>query len=100
MSTSAIDIRQYRAIDVRFEPTTLVVDLEDGRTLTVPLDWFPRLANGSPDERAHWRFIDEGAGVHWPDLDEDLSIQGLLDGRPSAERLESVQRWIAGREKR
>ncbi len=84
-------------LDVRFEPDTLIVALEDGRTLSVPLAWFPRLVHGSLEERAHWRFIDDGTDVHWPDLHEDISIQGLLEGKPSAEHEESVQTWIVGR---
>jgi hypothetical protein len=60
----------------------LVVDLVDGRAISVPLAWYPRLAYGSAAERAHWRFIGEGEGIHWPDLDGDISIDGLLGGRP------------------
>jgi len=69
---------------------TLVVDLVDGRTITVPLTWYPRLAYGTPTERVRWRLIGEGEGIHWPDLDEDISIEGLLAGRRSGETQASL----------
>jgi len=72
----------------------LVVELVDGRTITVPLAWYPRLAHGSPNERADWRFIGEGEGIHWPQLDEDISIEGLLAGRRSGETQASLRRWL------
>jgi hypothetical protein len=73
------------------------VDLADGRTITAPVAWFPRLANGSPAERANWRLIGRGDGIHWPDLDEDVSVEGLLAGRRSGESQESLRRWLQGR---
>ena len=78
----------------------LVVDLTDGRTITVPLIWFPRLSYGSPDERTNWRLIGNGAGIHWPDLDEDISVESLLAGRRSGETQESLRRWLNTRELR
>jgi hypothetical protein len=75
----------------------LVVDLVDGRTITVPLAWYPRLAHGSPTERSRWRFIGEGEGIHWPELDEDISVDGLLAGRRSGETQASLGRWLAHR---
>ncbi|MEQ1898838.1 MAG: DUF2442 domain-containing protein [Vicinamibacterales bacterium] len=75
----------------------LVVDLVDGRTITVPLAWYPRLAQGSPAERSRWRFIGEGEGIHWPDLDEDISVEGLIAGRHSGETQPSLRRWLEGR---
>ena len=75
----------------------LVVDLVDGRTITVPLTWYPRLAHGTPAERANWRFIGEGEGIHWPDLDEDISVEGLLAGRRSGETQASLRRWFESR---
>ncbi len=77
----------------------LVVRLIDGRTLTVPLDWYPRLLHGSPSERANSEIIGEGYGIHWPDLDEHLSVEGLLAGRRSGESEKSFQRWLVAREK-
>jgi hypothetical protein len=62
----------------------LVVDLTDGRTITVPLVWFPRLLHGTPDERTNWRLIGNGGGIHWPGLDEDISVESLLAGRDLA----------------
>lgn len=75
----------------------LVVELVDGRTITVPLTWYPRLAHGTPAERANWRLIGEGEGIHWPDVDEDISIEGLLAGRRSGETQASLRRWLESR---
>jgi hypothetical protein len=72
----------------------LCVDLVDGRTISVPLLWYPRLAHASPEERSHWRFIGRGEGIHWPDLDEDISIANLLAGKPSGESQRSLKRWL------
>ena len=72
----------------------------DGRTLTVPLAWFPRLWYGSEEERARFEIIGDGSYIHWPDLDEDLTIAGLLAGRRSGETGDSLKRWLAGRGKR
>ena len=75
----------------------LVVDLADGRTITVPLAWFPRLVYGTPAERANWRLIGGGVGIHWPDLDEDISVESLLAGRGSGETQASLRRWLQTR---
>ena len=75
----------------------LMVDLADGRTITVPLTWFPRLMHGTPAERANWRLVGGGEGIHWPDLDEDISTNSLLAGRSSGETQESLRRWIERR---
>lgn len=72
-----------RVRDVRFEDDALSVDLVDGRTITVPLSWYPRLANASARQRASWELAGAGYGIHWPDLDEDLSTEGLLRGAPA-----------------
>src|SRR5437870_5012293 len=79
---------------------TLTVDLADGRTISVPLAWYPRLQNGSRKERSNWRLIGRGEGIHWPDLDEDLSVEGLIAGQPSAESQASFKRWLAARRPR
>jgi hypothetical protein len=76
---------------------TLSVDLTDGRTLLLPLGWYPRLLHGTPEEREHWELIAQGSGIHWPDLDEDLSLEGLLAGRASAESQRSFERWLRSR---
>lgn len=78
MNTSIVSPSQARARSVEFVPDSLVVHLEDGRTLSVPLEWFPRLRDASPEQRTHWRMIGPGSGIHWPELDEDLSVAGLL----------------------
>jgi len=75
----------------------LIVDLADGRTITVPFAWFPRLARGTPAERANWRLIGRGVGIHWPDLDEDISVESLLAGRRSVETQASLRRWLQAR---
>ena len=69
-----------RAVDVSISEDELTVHLADGRRLTVPLVWFPRLLHGNPEDRRNWRLIGDGRGIHWPDLDEDLSVEGLLKG--------------------
>jgi hypothetical protein len=76
---------------------TLAVALIDGRTLAVPLSWYPRLAHARPAERNHWRLIAGGAGIHWPDIDEDISIDALLAGIRSAESPASLRKWLSAR---
>lgn len=75
----------------------LVAELEDGRIISVPLEWFPRLAEGSPKELSNWRLIGGGGGIHWPDLDEDISTESLLEGRRSAETSDSLRQWRSRR---
>jgi len=75
-----------RIVDVRFDEDRLAVDFVDGRTLAVPLAWFPILLHASPEARAHWEISAAGFGIHWPLLDEDLSAAGLLQGLPSVQR--------------
>ena len=82
MSTSALNAGE-RVQDVHVGEDTLSVDLMDGRTITVPLAWYPRLLHATPEERNSWRVAGGGFGIHWPDLDEDLSTEGLLRGAPS-----------------
>jgi hypothetical protein len=88
--------RSLRAHGVHFGEADLIVELLDGRTVTVPLAWFPRLFHGTAAERAHWRWVG-GGGIHWPDLDEDISIEGIILGRPSGESQESLRRWLEQR---
>lgn len=99
MTTSPLptDTSEARAQRVSLTEDALAVDLVDGRTITVPLTWYPRLAHGTPEERANWRFIGEGEGIHWPQLDEDISIEGLLAGRRSGETQASLRRWFETR---
>ncbi len=79
MSTSAARSVMVLATDVRFEKEMLLVLLSDGREIGVPLEWFPRLRDASPEQRGHWRLIGKGVGIHWPDIDEDISVSGLLE---------------------
>jgi len=72
----------------------LTVDLIDGRTISVPLAWYPRLLHGTPEERNNWRFIGDKEGIHWSDLDEDISVENLLFGKPSGESQHSFERWL------
>lgn len=73
-----------RVTDVRCANDQLVVDLADGRTISTPLAWYPRLLYATPEQRARWEHVGGGFGVHWPELDEDLSVRGMLRGAPSA----------------
>ncbi len=73
-----------RVLDVRFDEHSLIVDLVDGRTISAPLAWYPRLLHGTADQRAKWEPCGGGYGIHWPELDEDLSTEGLLRGAPAA----------------
>jgi len=88
------------ATRVEVSDVALTVDLADGRTVSVPLLWYPRLVHGSRQERDNWRFIGHGDGIHWPALDEDISIANLLAGKPSGESQRSLKRWLEDREKR
>ncbi len=72
-----------RVLDVHFDEHSLIVDLVDGRTISAPLAWYPRLQHGTPDQRAKWEPCGGGYGIHWPELDEDLSTEGLLRGAPA-----------------
>src|SRR3989304_3772947 len=94
MSSSAVEIRQARAQAVTVTDEALIVDLADGRTITVPLAWYPRLPKPSPAERGNWRFVGDREGIHWPDLDEDISVEGLLAGKRSGETQSSLKSWL------
>jgi hypothetical protein len=82
-----------RATEVFLSEDSLTVRLDDGRSLSVPLTWYPRLLDGSIPERENYELIGEGEGIHWPDLDEDISVAGLLAGRRSAESAASLAKW-------
>ena len=94
MSILAVEIAVPSAVDVRATDDTLSVDLSDGRTISVPLGWYPRLEHASPAEQANWRLIGRGHGIHWEDIDEDLSVEGLLSGKPSGESQASFKKWL------
>ena len=97
MTTSTIEIRSALAQDVRVTEEALEVDLCDGRSASAPLAWCPRLVHGTRKERAHWRLIGNGEGIHWPDLDEDVSVESILSGRTSAESARSLEQWLQSR---
>jgi len=97
MTTSPIDHWPAFAQTVQVTDDTLTVDLADGRSIAVPLAWYPRLAHGTPAECSNWRLIGRGEGVHWPDLDEDISVENLLSGARSGESQRSFKEWIAAR---
>ena len=97
MASSPTEAASPQAQSVRVDDDTLVVGLVDGRSVSVPIAWYPRLANGSPAERADWRLVGRGTGIHWPQLDEDIAVDDLLAGRRSAESQSSLKRWLAGR---
>jgi hypothetical protein len=94
MSTSTVEIEIPFAQYVKVTKDSLEVDLSDGRTICVPLAWYPRLVHGTPTERTKWRLIGRGTGVHWPDLDEDISVEGLLAGKASGESQVSFAKWL------
>ena len=97
MTTSSIDLKSALAQSLQVSADTLHVELADGRTLAVPVTWYPRLAHGTPAERAQWELIGHGHGIHWPQLDEDISVEDLLAGRRSSETQASLQRWLGSR---
>jgi hypothetical protein len=99
MDFSVSKLQPVKALDVSVADDTLTVDLADGRTLSVPLAWYPRLLHGTTEERRNWRLIGDGVGIHWPDLDEDISVEGMLLGKRSGERQDSLQRWLDARAK-
>ncbi len=98
MSSLAIEIEEARAQSVRVSEDALSVDLVDGRTIIVPLVWYPRLWHGTSQERDRLEIIGDGAYIHWPDLDEDLTVAGLLVGRRSGEGAKSLKKWLQDRE--
>jgi Protein of unknown function (DUF2442) len=96
MSTLVTE-RDVFAESVQFTDDSIVVLLDDGRALSVPLTWFPRLLHGTKSEREKVELISDGEGIHWPELDEDISVEGLLAGRRSAESDASLSRWLEKR---
>lgn len=98
MNSSVVEMQEARAQSVTVAEEALTVDLVDGRTIIVPLAWYPRLSYGTPGERSHFEIFGHGAYIHWPDLDEDLTVAGLLAGRHSEESPQSLQKWLEARE--
>jgi len=97
MSISVIEIAVPTAENVMVTDDALNVDLSDGRTISTPLAWFPRLVHATQQERNNWRLIGKGHGIHWEDIDEDISVEGLLAGRPSGESQASFKKWLGRR---
>ncbi|MBI5235690.1 MAG: DUF2442 domain-containing protein [Deltaproteobacteria bacterium] len=100
MNISAVEIEIPLAEDVKVTKDSLSVDLSDGRTISVPLEWFPRLLQATSKERNNWRLIGKGQGINWEDLDEDISVEGLIAGRPSGESQRSFMKWLKQRQSR
>ena len=100
MTISAIEIEIPVVENASVTEDTLSVDLSDGRTVSVPTAWYPRLLHATPDERKKWRLIGRGHGIHWEDIDEDISVEGLLAGKPSGESQKSFKRWLEERKSR
>ena len=100
MLSVAATVALPRVVYVTVTEDTLSVDLEDGRTISVPIGWYPRLALGTPAERLHFQISGAGYGIHWPDLDEDIGVEGLLLGKRSTESPASFERWLQRRESR
>ena len=98
MITSTIEARIPEAEQVSVTDAALQVRFSDGRTISVPLDWYHRLVHATRKEKDNWELIGEGAGIRWPDLDEDLSVEGLIAGRPSGESERPFNRWLESRE--
>ena len=90
-------VAEVRAQNLVVTEDSLIVDLSDGRSMTVPLAWYPRLLHGTTDERNNWRWIGDREGIHWPELDEDISVENLILGQPSGESQDSFRRWLEGR---
>lgn len=99
ISSAGVTLPLARVSTASVTDDTLAVDLEDGRTIAVPIGWYPRLAHGTAIERRNFQISGAGYGLHWPDLDEDIGVEGLLLGRKSTESAESFDQWLKGRTK-
>ncbi len=100
MNTSTVEIHDAKVLHLTISDDSLIVELSDGRSVSVPLAWYPRLLHGNLKERKNWRLIANGEGIHWEDLDEDISVENLLTGKPSGESQNSFRRWIEKRTSR
>jgi len=98
MNASAFEYGSVLAQAVQVTDDALTVQLSDGRSISAPLVWYPRLLHGTESERNKWEFNGGGTGIHWPDVDEDISVEGLILGQPSGESQGSLKRWLATRE--
>ena len=100
MNTSTVEIKVPSAIGVEVSESTLSVELNDGRTISVPVGWYPRLTHATRKERDNWKIIGGGQGIHWEDIDEDISVEGLLQGNPSGESQSSRRKWLKSRDRK
>lgn len=98
MNILAVEIEIPLVEDVKITKDTLSADLSDGRKISVPLEWFPRLLHATSKERKNWRLVGKGQGIYWEDIDEDISIEGLISGRPSGESQISFKKWLQQRQ--
>jgi hypothetical protein len=98
MRSSTVDTSSSTAVQIHVVEDQLVCQLADGRTISAPISWYPRLLHGSTDERNNWQLIGGGSGVRWPALDEDISIENLLAGKPSGESQPSFKKWLDARQ--
>ena len=97
MNTLAIKMEMPQIVNVSVTDDTLTVELSDGRTISVPTAWYPCLIHATPKERENWRVIGKGHGIHWESLDEDISVENLLAGKPSGESVASFKKWVEDR---
>ena len=97
MTSSVTEARAALARDVEVTDDALTVNLQDGRSVAVPLGWYPRLQRATAAERADWRLIGRGEGIHWAAIDEDISVTHLLTGIASGESAQSLTDWSQGR---
>ena len=100
MSISTVDSHPVTATAVVVTDDTLAVELSDDRSVSAPLAWYPRLVHATSEERSQWRLIGKGRGIHWAGLDEDISVESLLAGKPSTESQHSLKAWLAARANR
>jgi hypothetical protein len=98
MSFSTVDLQSLRVKELVVTDDLLTAELSDGRTISVPLSWYPRLCHATLKEREDWRLVGAGRGIHWPRLDEDISVENLVFGKPSAESQASLKRWLDDRD--
>ena len=98
MYVSTTEISVPQAMTVSVTEDALAVQLSDGRDISVPLSWYPRLVHATPEERGRWELIGGGEGIHWPDLDEDISVEMLLAGRKSGESRQSFKQWLEAKQ--
>jgi Protein of unknown function (DUF2442) len=92
--SATVNLALPRLVSISLSDDTLTVDLEDGRTISIPVSWYPRLAQGTQEEKAHFETSGGGYGIFWPDLDEDISVEAMLLGRKSSESPASFERWL------